>query len=391
MKTSISCAASTRMAMLSVFFLIACSDPASDPVPPQQNGNENEEEVTPEKADAILETFSFASATKTTGTPPTAANTSLIRTATKDTIFTMPGIKDMIRISHPKEKPIKGIYFALEGSTYYYDITVDHEEKSDTVSIIIFEIDPNEIENEITSGSSSVPLEITAYDENNTPIDIIERILTIEKPSANECDILDHIWFWEWSVILNHEGEAVNINCSDERYINDFVYQDCCLGAAFCPKYDANQQPVYDVNLKISLFYSISSEWIQFYSDGLLERETREFESYISNPGDDAATFDPCEWKPETATRVEAVTYWGTHTYNPGSKSISYTITDDSCPPGEYGCGFGGSLSNAEVLFTCHQMMISRGTEQKSIRMFTRGEATEDMEGEILDSSKFWD
>ena len=182
----------------------------------------------------------------------------------------------------------------MAGSTYYYDITVDHEEKSDTVSIIIFEIDPNEIENEITSGSSSVPLEITAYDENNTPIDIIERILTIEKPSANECDILDHIWFWEWSVILNHEGEAVNINCSDERYINDFVYQDCCLGAAFCPKYDANQQPVYDVNLKISLFYSISSEWIQFYSDGLLERETLEFESYISNPGEDAATFDPC-------------------------------------------------------------------------------------------------
>ena len=382
----------TMIAVLATLFLLGCSDPAGDPVPPDNGSPGNGDDISPAKADAVLETFSFSSATeKTTGRPPTVSNTSLIRTSTKDTIYTMPGVKDMFRISHPASTKIKGIYFGSAVSTFYYNIPVDTEEKSDTVSIIFFEIDPESIEDEISSGSTSVPLEITAYDENNTPIDIIERIMTIEKPSANGCDILDHTWFWEWTVVFNHQEEAVKVNCSDERYPNNFTYQDCCLGSVHCPKYDAYQQPIYDVNLEISLFYSIAAEWFQFYSDGLFERQTIEYESYISNPGENPATFDPCKWEPSVSTRTETVTYWGTHSYVPGSNTLSYTITDDTCPPNEFGCGFGGSLAGAEIISTCHQMLISRGLEQKTVRMFKRGSANGDMEGEILDSWKFWD
>lgn len=377
----------TLIALFAILYLSGCSDPVG--VPPEQGGGSGN--GTAENVDAVLEAFSFTSATKTSGKPPSVSDTRLIKTSTKDTIFTMPGVKDMIRVSHPPGTPIKGIYFAFQGSTFYYNAPADYEEKSDTVSIIFFEIDAEDIEDEISSGSTSVPLEITAYDESDKPIDMIERIMTIEKPSSNGCDILEHIWFWDWSVIFNHLDEAVNVNCSDERYPNDFKYQDCCLGAAFCPKYDDYQQPVYDVNIDISLFYSIAAEWLQFYSDGLFERETREFESYISNPGQDAATFDPCKWKPEISTRTETVTYWGTHDYKPGNSTLSYIITDDSCGPNGFGCGFGGSLVGAEIIYTCHQLLISRGTEQKTVRMFTRGKATEDMEGEITDSWKFWD
>lgn len=383
------CAA--RFVVLAIFFLICCSDPGGDVEPPEgDDGGNEEEEFTPEEADAVMETFSFISATKVTGSAPAVPNTTLTKTSTRDTIYTLPGIQDVIRISHPRSTNVKGIFFRVAASTFYYNVEIEREERSDTVVVTFFEIDPVKIEEEISSGSTSVPVEIIAYDDKNEPIDIIERIMTIEKPSADGCNILEHTWFWEWSVLLNHLDHPYNLNCRAERNRNEFTFKDCCLGAASCPKYDENQNPIYDVEMPISLYYTITAEWFRFFSDGLFERQTMEQESYISNPGEDPATFDACKWIPEISLRTETVDYYGTHDYVAGDKTITYIITDDSCDEGDFGCGFGGSLMGAEVTVTCHTMVLSKGSaENKSVRMFSRG-ATGDMEGELLDRGNFW-
>ncbi len=383
------CAA--RFVVLAIFFLMCCSDEGGDTDPKDQEPNENEEEITPEKADAIMEAFSFIAATKVSGSMPTVSNTTLTKTSSKDTIYTLPGIKDVIRISHPAATPIKGIYITVSASTFYYNVEIEREEASDTVAVTFIEIDPGKIEEELSSGSTSVPVEIIPYDESNTPLDIIERIVTIEKPQeTGGCNLLEHNWYWEWSVLLNHLDHPYNLNSRGERNRNDFIFKDCCLGAS-CPNYDENQNPVYDVEIPISLYYTIIADVITFYSDGLFERQTMEGETYISNPGDDPATFDPCEWTPEISRRTETVNYYGTHDYIPGDKTMSYIITDTSCDEGEIGCGFGGSVVGAEVTVTCHTLVLTKGgAENKSVKMFTRGK-TADMEGEILDKDKFWD
>lgn len=381
------CAA--RLVVLAVLFLICCSDPAGDVEPPK-NGGGNEEEPAPEDADAVMETFSFISATKIVGDIPAVSNTALTKTSSKDTIYTQPGIKDVIRISHPVSTNVKGIFFTVAGSTFYYNVEIEREEKSDTVGVTFFEIDPGKIEEEISSGSKSVPVEIVAYDETNVPIDVIERIITIEKPSDNSCNILEHTWYWEWSALLDPQGQPYNLNCRAERDRNEINFRDCCLGSS-CPKYDANQNPVYDVEIPISLFYTITAEWIRFFSDGLFERQTMEQESYISNPGEDPATFDPCQWIPEISLRTETVDYYGTHDYAAGDNTITYIVTDTSCDEDDFGCGFGGSVVGNELSVTCHTIVLSKGgAEGKSVRMFSRGK-TGDMEGEILDKAKFWE
>jgi hypothetical protein len=385
MKTSMCWLGAARLSVLALLFLFCCSDPAEEEVAPKEE-NENENEFTHADADAVLEAFSFNTATKLTGSVPAVTNSSLIKTSSKDTIYTIPGITNLIRISHPKSRPIKGIFFAAAGSSYYYDVHIDTEEKSDTVSVIIFEIDPVKIEEEISSGAAEVPIEITAYDDNGQAIDIIERILTVENPSKDSCNILEHSWFWEWSVILNMNDSLVNLNASGETYPNNFTFKDCCLGTN-CPKYDANQQPVYDVEIPISLFYSIAYEWFEFYSDGLFYRETLERSSFISNPGEDPATFDPCTWTPVISTKSDLVSYYGTHDYMPGDANIAYKITDTSCGD-NFGCGYGSR--GGQLKTSCHSMFIMHGTEgQKSIRMYTRSTSGQ-FEDELQDRLKFW-
>jgi hypothetical protein len=367
--------------------LLCCSDPVGEPPGQDENPNPQTDEPDPDKANALMEAFVFASAKKVAGSAPSVTNTELVKTGTRDTIFSIAGIKDLIRLSHPEERPIKGIYIAAQGSTFYYDVPVAREEKSDTVSVIIYEVDPEEIEEEMSSGSVEVPIEIIAYDDQGQLIDIIERILAVEKPSTNECDILEYTWHWEWSGIFNHNDELVNLNARGERNRNSFIFKDCCKGAIICPYYDENDQPVYDVNEEIDLHYTIDYEWFEFYSYGNFYRETAESASYISNIDKDDYEFDACQWEPEIQTRIDVVSYYGTHDYTPGSNTLNYTITNDSCGD-DFGCGYGSR--GGDIIYSCHAMIITFGPpSNRSVRLYKR-DTKGSVENEILDRMTFW-
>src|SRR5689334_5996445 len=102
MKTSVSWQALSRLAVVALLFLFCCSDPDADEITPA--APEEEEELAPEEADALLESFSFSSGKKITGNVPEVTNTALVKNDNGDTIYVLPGVKTLIQISHPKER-----------------------------------------------------------------------------------------------------------------------------------------------------------------------------------------------------------------------------------------------------------------------------------------------
>jgi hypothetical protein len=362
--------------VFALLFVFCCSDPVEETVTPPGNNEEDEEETTPENVDDILGSFLFTGGTKVTGSLPTVANTSLIRTNSRDTIYTIPGIKDMMRISHPVGRFIKGIYIAAQGSSFYYDVPVTLEEESDTVSIVSYEFDNEEMEEPV-----QVPIDIVAYDEADQPIDVIERIITIEDPDHNNCSILQdgdtsntdnmHGWDWKWSVILDMNDQLVNINAPGLTYTNDFNYQACCKGSA-CPAliYENGQlkEIKYDREFPVSTYYTIGVEWFEFYRDGTFYRYTAESSSAISNASDST---DWCVESPIVTVTLDEVFYYGTHDYEPGNTSISYGTTHSRCDDPLGLCGYGSS--GGLLTETCHTMFIISNLEgQKSVRKYTR-------------------
>lgn len=268
------------LVILPIIFYSSCSRSEE----PEIGKDKEPEEISKEGADALLGTLIFANSVKVIGTVPSVANTPILKTNTKDTIYTMPGIKIPIRISHPVSTVIKGIYVAVRNSTFYYDVPIDREEESDTVSVIILDIAPTD--SKVPYG---IPVKITPYDENKSPIDEIERIISVEEPSGNGCDILvqrpstlgdttgtwSPEWFWFATLVFNPNDEITFMNAPGQTFITDTKYEGCCdpnrpQGKCHPLSTTLNAQ----VNARI--LYSIQNETFTFFTDGTFARQTHE-------------------------------------------------------------------------------------------------------------------
>ena len=375
MRTAISWLCTTRVAVLAVIFLFCCSDPSEEDVTPPENKPGEDEEVLPGDADALLNAFSFKSATSVTGSVPTVLNSSLLKTDSRDTIYTMPGVPNILRISHPQERVIKGIFIAVQGSAFYYDVPIYEEEETDTVSVIIYEIDASELE-----VPNDIPVEIIAYDDNGQPIDIVERIISVEDPAAGTCNILQdgdtatvnwlHGWQWRWTVLLDHSDQPLLIHSAGKSYLSTQEHSGCCKNSV-CPTYlvDPNTKVgewVYDSKFTVTTSYSIIHEMFQFFKDGTFSRLTLERQTAL-----DTGQTDYCNGIPSIRDYVDQVVYYGPHDYVPGDNQISYHTTKSICDDPLGLCGYGSR--GGQVTASCHAMIISAGVEgQKEMRMYTR-------------------
>lgn len=367
-------------AMAMLLFVVSCSDPAEEEMTPP--GEEEEAELKPEDADPIMNAFSFTSATKINGKVPEVDNTSLIKMAGGDTLYAMAGVNNIIRISHPASKLLSGIFMAVEGSTFYYEVEKDDEEQSDTVSVVMIGFDPEEVD-----GTAHVPIQLTAYDENKQPIDIIERILTIEDPSdpnpagcglledgdTTYVQVLSGGWIWEWTVVLDYNDQPVVINAPLRSYITEQTHYGCCEESA-CPALviDPNTHIAewkYDSEMSIVTRYAIEREYFNFFQNGTFHRFTWEFQSAL-----DPEATDYCTGQPAMVNRREDVYYYGVHDYVEGNTRISYAITHADCEDQSF-CGYGSR--GGQVTVTCHNLLITAGTEgQKEMRMYRRVQGT---------------
>ena len=351
---------------------VACSDPAEDL---NNNGNSNGGVLTPDEADRISDAFTFNNSQRVTGTVPTVVNTSLVKTNSKDTIYTIPGLKMPLRISHPAAVVINGWFIAVKNSTYYYDVPIHEEEDTDTVSVIILEIDPERVELPY-----DIPVEITPYDQNKAPVDVIERIVTVEDPTSGGCDILidgDTVstglleWRWDWTVVFDSNDEPRFVNAPGRGFGAKQKIGGCCGDSLVCPQAVYNPitkatELIYDAEVSAGTMYSILHELFSFYKDGTFRRITGE---HIKNFSDEATNW--CAGVPGYNDRKSYAYYFGTHDYVPGNTRISYANTHSHCQePGNI-CGYGSR--GGEVTVSCHTMVITAGVEgSKEVRMYLR-------------------
>jgi len=351
----------------------ACSDPAEDI---EDDGNSNGGELTEEEADKISDSFAFTNSVRVTGIVPTVVNTSLLKTNSKDTIYTMPGLKIPLRISHPAAVAINGWFIAVKNSTYYYDVPILEEEDSDTVSVVILEIDPERVELPY-----DIPVEITPYDQNKVPVDVIERIVTVEDPVSGGCDILidgdtTNIgileWRWHATVVFDSNDEPRFVNAPARVFGASQKIGGCCNeDPLVCPQAVYNPitkatDLIYDSEVTAGTMYSIAHELFSFYKDGTFFRFTLE---RIKNFSYDAT--DWCNGVPGFNERESVVHYYGTHDYAPGNTSISYANTHSYCDDPNGICGYGSR--DGAVMVTCHMMVITAGVEgSKEVRMYVR-------------------
>jgi len=346
---------------------VSCSDPMQEEENDDDN-NPNDTVLTSSEADKIADALLFKNSTKVTGTIPAVINTSLARTNSRDTIFLMDGVKIPIRLSHPEGQIISGIYISVKGSTFYQDVPAEIEEESDTVSIIIVEVDGGGI-----NLPADVPADIVPYDNSKQPIDIIERTITIEEPVA-PCDILiprpgtlsdttgywAPAWYWHHTIVFNAAGDPTFVNAPGTAFITKTQYEGCCDSST--GKNCNILSTTLNATADVTITYSILSETFAFFTDGTFVRQTHEQKQNF-----DPNTTDWCGGLAGYNYNNSVVTYQGTHDYVPGDTNISYLTKYSSCDLCGYGSP-GGSLA-----FSCHLLVISRKSEgSNQVRVYVR-------------------
>jgi hypothetical protein len=293
----------------------------------------------------------------------------------------MSGLKIPLRISHPASVLINGLFIAVKNSTFYYDVPIQEEEDSDTVSLIILEIDPGEVDFPF-----DIPVEITPYDQSKLPIDVIERIVTVEDPASGGCDILADgdttsigppEWVWHATIVFDSQGEPTFVNAPGRVYGASQTIGGCCNeDPSVCPQLIYNpvkkfSELIYDSEVTAGTLYSIDLEFFTFFKDGTFMRSTIE---HIKNFSYDAT--DWCNGVAGYNDRESYVEYYGTHNYVPGNTSISYGTTRSVCDDPLGICGYGSRGGALE--FSCHMMTITAGVEgSKEVRMYRRHSASE--------------
>ena len=364
------------MVMLALLLPAGCSDPEEEIATPTQQ--EEEKEITQEAAESFLEALGFTTSTKIIGSAPSVANTSLLKMDSRDTIYTLSGQKMPLRISHPETVVLKGIYIASKNTTFYLDVPVNEEEDSDTVSVIIIEFPEDD------NLPADVPVEIIPYDQNKNPVDIIERIITVEEPGTNGCDFLKDgdttsigppEWVWHYTVVFDQNGEPKFVNAPGRVYGATQEPTGCCADAPACPILKKDPQTntwkyEFDSKVKAQTSYSIDFEFFTFFTDGTFRRSTLE---HIRNFNPEST--DWCAQIPGYNERDSHVDYYGTHDYVPGDTNISYITTRWACDDPLGICGYGSRPGN--LSFSCHTMTISTSVEgSREERMYRRHSAS---------------
>jgi hypothetical protein len=377
MKTLSKWLASAMVAALTALFLFACSEPEVSPP-----DDDEPQEITPEKANALMEEISFASATKVTGAVPSVSNTSLVKMIGGDTIYTLPELQVALRVTNPPGRPAKGWYIAVEGSTFYKDVLVDDTEDGDTVTVVIMEFTNEDPE------ISTFPLLITPYDEQNQPIDVIKRIVVVENTTsqggrlaASSCDLLmspsslaNWDWSWRSTMTWNPNGEVTFMNSPGRLFTAEQNPTGCCNPQAACPAYVCNPttqecQWVYNAEVFATTFYSISAEYFSFFQDGTFQRWTKE---RIKNFNPDPDVTDWCGGVAGYNDRTSVVEYSGTHDYQSGDPNVLYVNTQVECDDPLGICGYGSRPGTIRV--SCHVLVITATIEfTKEERTYVRG------------------
>lgn len=164
-----------RLVFLLTFALLvlACEEdnpndpgPGTNPNPPQSNNNPS----------AISQGLLFNNAQLQTGSPPDNANLADLK-INKDTINLWPGLKSRISVLNQSNIVIGGVLVLIPEAEEYYEVDIDLDESSDSVSVFYIDLDPKDLDLPYEGGIVILPI-----DPNGNVIDEFDHPIHIDPP-----------------------------------------------------------------------------------------------------------------------------------------------------------------------------------------------------------------
>ena len=319
------------------------------------NGNPSGSSPT---ADSLSDRLQFFNATKIKGTIPKGLSGSSLKISFEDTLYLVDQVKLPIKFLHlDTTQNVSGIFLqveALVGGSFvdasnYYDIPEAPElDSSDTVSVLMLGIDPENLKLPF-----SFNVIITPYNSSHQPIAQAIRPVKIQshkvdpKGTSESCGlILPNGITWDW--VMSYMEKSTFTSTPEKVWGADgqIIRGSCCAGISiygFCPG-----DTIPNTHLHFNTFYQIAGEQFGFFDDGTFHRRTVEAGA---NPLPDSSNFcDPFEGLVRSYTHETL--YFGNYTVVPATippdlKSLhdslalrlQTTITDPQ--GGGYGNGGG--------------------------------------------------
>lgn len=265
----------------------------------------------------------FNDAQLISGTMPSNSNLSDLK-INKDTINVWPGIKARIEIQNLNAVAIGSILVQIPGADGYYEVSIEEEESTDTISVFYVDIDPTDL---------NLPLDgdiiISPADPNGDVIDEFDHPIHVDTPfdenvgsgpdgtGPGTCKpAIRKDLFWIYSSIDDEFHNAPNF----PFYQSDYEVEGCCFNgrSQVCGTAAPNS------TVAVTEQYSrTNSQYLYFFEDNL--GYTYEKEKAFNDYAPDKTDF--CTSTPGYSFRHSGIYTGGEYSITPNSFETVFNIT----------------------------------------------------------------
>ena len=355
------------MILLSGLLWVVACESDIDPMDDDQSNNSNNNQVAIDP-DEIAEYLMLADASKITGDLPTAPDGQL-KINVKDTIYLLKGFPygERVVIRHNGLYDISGFYVGVENSSFYYDVPVVAMEAQDSTDVIYINLG----DTEGLDWKFPFPIIILPHGPDGMSWDKFVRVIKVEDPEEEPgCSItvptdysLDLVhWEWSYTVNVDAAGNVLHFEGKGVKKVSAYQTGGCCnddgtnttvANDPYCfSKYsDGTPNPNWR-SIDVSHYFMWAYDILYLYNDGTFRQANTSVQTNYR-----PSLSDFCNNEAAYDFDINTFVKFGTHDFTPGAKYINFTynVTD---PP-----VFGKNIYGGELLYSCHNMIISFGGE----------------------------
>ena len=235
-----------------------------------------------------------------------------------DTIFWVNGIQNRIRFRKPADIVLGSVSMQVEGSNSYITAEFEETEESDTVAVLYFDFDPQDLDLPLKFNLKIVP-----NDDNGNGTDVINKPVVIEKENASGCDLDLENTHWEWIVTTMNGGFELG-PMYQQSTVGSVI--GCCTNGqseyANCPDASNNKSVDYKT------VFMVEREFIKFFNGNDFVGELYLF---TQNVRPSESNF--CNGTPGYTRSKTYSPFTGKHSFNEANCTINLTDIEGETDP----------------------------------------------------------
>lgn len=261
----------------------------------KKDQDEPEEPVTNPPPSALADTLSnhlrLIRSTKKQGIAPSGPSSSTLKTSIRDTLFLSGNLPWPVQFLHTDPtKNVAGAWIQIRATasigfaSYYFEVPELRDmEESDTISVIMIEMNPDGLELPQTFETKIVP-----YDKDKQPLGETILPTKLDDPrvklpgNGSSCGLplqSNEHWSWEFSYVseLDANLDFIFYNQPGKKFSNGGVDIEgsCCNGTSAWPQFCTGQL-FHNQTLHFATYYTIKYENFWFLANNTFSRQTLE-------------------------------------------------------------------------------------------------------------------